>query len=345
MLQNPSLAPAETDDDFTWTGSLPGSPEEDAPDAFSDEAAAAGAADLTEPAEGSDAALTLEFARNLTRLTAERGLDTGRLAALTVNFGDGKFVEVGSIRDYERGKHRPKQPTLWVLAQALDVMPIVLGPSSMREVPPPTDVLLRKKGSRALRLQKLVELLTDDGRVSTFAALAGMEPAEVYAVASSEVQLTEEQLEPFLSALPRVRRAWLVSGQGESLAVTAVPAPGAATLAVAAPGATTPEPVAPGRQERLPDVFYPAPQAHPLAAPSGQVLSLSVPAVAGAPLYVPLGLGLVAEVDALLLAGAGAVSGFRLLAGAGVVPALTSAEQLERLFHALRGVLDQRAGE
>ena len=81
---------------------------------------------------------------------------------------------------------------------------------------------------------------------------------------------------------------------------------------------------------------------YPLATPSVQPLSLAVPAVAGVPMYVPLGLGLVAEVDAVLLGGAGALSGLRLLAGVGGVPALTSTDQLERLFYALRGVLNQR---
>jgi transcriptional regulator with XRE-family HTH domain len=314
--------------------------------------AASGAAASIEPmgpAEGSDAAASIEFGRNLARVRESRNLDYYQLAALTTQFGEKGRVSADSIKEYERGDYRPKQPKLWGLAQALDVMPIVLGPGSTRggEPPVPVEQLLCKKPGRAVRLQKLVELLTEDGRVSTFAALVDMQATDVYAVAASEVKLNEEQLEPFLTALPRVRRSWLMSGEGEPLAPVQIahPAPVAAPVADPAPVTAPPVPAAPGTQERLPDVFYPAHQAHPLATPSVQPLSLAVPVVAGAPLYVPLGLGLVAEVDAVLLGGAGAVSGFRLLAGAGVVPALTSPDQLERLFHALRGVLDQRAGQ
>ena len=285
------------------------------------------AAEGTPPAAGPDA-FTLDFARNLTRLREERGYERDVLAALTLPFADNQKVTADSIKEYERCDYRPKQPKLWGLARALDVMPIVLGPA-MSSAPVPTEELLRRKTSRAPRLQRLVELLTDDGRVSTFAELVGLEPAEVYAVASSEAQLTEEQLEPFLTALPRVRRSWLVRGEGEPL----LPATAAAAAVPPAAAAVATSPII--------DVFGSA----PLAAPSVQPLSLAVPAVAGAAMYVPLGLGLVAEVDAVLLSGAGAVTGFRLLAGAGIVPALTSEDQLERLFHALRGVLDQRAAE
>lgn len=296
-------------------------------------------ADAT-PAEGSDAAASLDFGRNLARLREARGLSHNKLAALA-------DIAADSIREYEQGKYRPKQPKLWSLAKALDVMPIALGPGSTRggEAPVPVEMLLRKKGGRALRLQRLVELLTEDGLVSAFAQQAGVEPEEVYGVAASEGQLSEEQLEPFLIALPRVRRSWLMSGEGEPLAALAARTPAAAPVETAAPDAG-PDVFAarvPGRA--LTSVFTPAPLALPLAAPSVQALSLTVPAVAGAPMYVPLGLGLVAEVDAVLLSGAGAVCGLRLLAGAGVMPALTSPDQLERLFHALRGVLDQRAAE
>lgn len=314
-----------------------------APDAATDEATLTAQLDGFDvgtdatPAEGSDAAASLEFGRNLARVRESRNLDHYQLAAQTTLLGEKGRVSADSIKEYERGDYRPKQPKLWGLAQALDVMPIVLGPGSTRggEAPVPTKVLLRKKGGRAARLQRLVELFTVDGRVSTFADLVSMDVAEVYAVAASDVQLTEEQLEPFLTALPRVRRSWLMSGEGEPLAAIAAPAPVAAHKPV-----TMPEPTAPARASEPPfNAFVPT----LLTVPSVGFLSLAVPAVAGAPMYVPLGLGLVAEVDAVLLSGAGAVSGFRLLAGAGVVPALTSTDQLERLFHAMRGVFDQRA--
>lgn len=308
-----------------------------APDAATDEATLTDQPDGSDSAaEGSDA-FTLEFSRNLTRLREERGLERDELAALTLPLAANEKVSADSIKEYERGDYRPKQPKLWGLARALDVMPIVLGPAMSREAPLPTEELLRKKTSRALRLQRLVELLTVDGRVSEFAELVEMEPAAVYAVASADAQLSEEQLEPFFTVLPNLRRAWLMRGEGEALQpVTAAP------VRAPEPLPTTPEPAAAVRVPKpLLNVFG----AEPPAAPSVQALSLAVPAVAGAPMYVPLGLGLVAEVDAVLLSGAGAVSGFRLLAAAGVVPALTSDDQLERLFHALRGVLDQRAAE
>lgn len=66
---------------------------------------------------------------------------------------------------------------------------------------------------------------------------------------------------------------------------------------------------------------------------------------AGTPMYVPLGAGLVAEVDAVLVTGTGTVSGLRLLAGAGYLPVLTNSDQLKRLFNALRGVFDLRGAE
>ncbi len=288
------------------------------------------------PAEGSDAAASLDFGRNLVRVRESRNLDHYQLAAQTTLLGEKGRVTADSIKEYEKGDYRPKQPKLWGLAQALDVMPIVLGPGSTRggEAPVPTETLLRKKGGRSPRLQRLVGLLTADGRVSTFAEMVGLEVADVYALAASEAQLTEEQLEPFLAALPRVRRSWLMSGEGEPLAANA---PAAAPVESPVPLTTMPGTTIPERT--LSNVFAPA----PLAAPSVQALSLAVPSVAGAPMYVQLGQGLVAEVDAVLLNGAGAVSGFRLLAGAGIAPALTSTEQVERLFHALAGVLDHRS--
>jgi hypothetical protein len=80
--------------------------------------------------------------------------------------------------------------------------------------------------------------------------------------------------------------------------------------------------------------------------PVQPVQSLLLPTLdAGAPTYVPLGHGLVAEVDGVMLGGAGAVSGVRLLAGAGGTPALTSPDQLERLFLAMQTILSQRSGE
>lgn len=344
MLQSPALATPETDSDVpNWSEGMPNQ--------FADSgtAGAGGPEESAVPAEGSNAAATMEFARNLLRVRESRGVEHGELSNLTMMLRDDKkTVAADSIKEYERGDYRPKTPKLWGLAQALDVMPIVLGPSMTQgeDAPPTSEELLYKKGSRAIRLQKLVELLTDDSRVSTFAELVNMTPAEVYAVASTEVQLTEEQLEPFLVALPSVRRPWLMSGQGAPFAAGATPPP--ATVVAVAPVQTPPaatEAVAPALPPKAltwpAEAYVPA----PVAPLSSQPLSLAVPAVAGQPTYVPLGLGLVAEVDALLLGGAGAVTGFRLLAGAGTVPALINPDQLERLFHALRGVLDQRAGE
>ena len=189
------------------------------------------------PAEGSDAAASLDFGHNLARLREARGLSHNKLAALA-------DIAADSIRDYELGKYRPKQPKLWSLAQALDVMPISLGPGSTRggEAPVPVESLLRKKGSRALRLQRLVELLGGTGLVSGFAQMAGVEPEDVYAVAASEGQLSEEQVESLLGALPQVRRSWLMSGEGApmlpALLAPAVTPPGA--VAFAAPRPSTP---------------------------------------------------------------------------------------------------------
>lgn len=299
------------------------------------------------PAEGSDAAASLEFGRNLTRLREARELSHNKLAALADLAAD-------SIREYELGKYRPKQPKLWGLARALDVMPVALGAGSTRggEAPVPMEVLLRKKGGRTLRLQHLVELLTPDGRVSTFAQQTGLEPELVYAIAATESQVSEDQLEPFLAALPQVRRSWLISGEGEPLvavspAIAPAIAPAVAPVVTAVPSAAAdagPEgaarevpPRAFGREPL--SVFTPAPA--PVAL-SVQPLGLSLPVQPGAPVYVPLGLGLVAEVEAVLLDGGGAISSFRLLAGAGVVPALRNEDQLERLFYALRDVLCQQ---
>ncbi|MDF7815326.1 helix-turn-helix transcriptional regulator [Hymenobacter sp. YC55] len=312
-------------------------PSEEAPAFSAAEVPGAEDTTATAPAEGSDAAASLEFGRNLARLRESRGLSHNKLAALA-------DIAADSIREYEQGKYRPKQPKLWGLAKALDVMPIALGPGSTRggEAPVPVELLLRKKGGRALRLQRLVELLSEDGRVSDFARQAGLKPEEVYATTSSEVQLTEEQLEAVLRALPRVRRSWLMSGEGAPLQRVEASAPvteprkenqSTQDLQEAVPSAPEQQPAFRNEPLRLPP------------APSALTRPLAVASVAGAPMYVQLGTGLVAEVDAALLDGAGAVTGFRLLAGAGGLPVLTTADQLERLFHALRGVLDQRGGE
>lgn len=315
-----------------------------------DALAPAGTAGEDAPAEGSDAAASLDFGRNLARLREARGLSHNRLAA-------GADIAADSIRDYELGKYRPKQPKLWSLAQALDVMPVSLGPGSTRggDPPVPTELLLRKKGSRSLRLQHLVELLSPEGLVSGFAQLVGLEPEQVYAIAANEGQLSEDLLEPFLSALPRVRRSWLMSGEGEPM----LPAPVAVPVAVASPEPSAPSIPGPASPASVPSVpaspqglasfsperpyaDFPEPAQLTVRAALSPLLH---PALAGAPLYVPLGAGLVAEVDAGLLDGAGAVSGFRLLAGAGASPMLSSPEQLQRLFHALSGILDQRVPE
>lgn len=282
------------------------------------------------PAEGSDAAVSLAFGRNMARLRELRGLSQHRLAA---------EMEIGSdsIRDYELGKYRPKQPKLWLMAQALDVMPISLGPGAVRgaEPPIPVELLLRKKGSRALRLQSLVELLAG-GSVSAFCELGEMASgrlgaaSELYALAAQDAQLTDVQLEGLFDALPQVRRSWVLSGDGEALHPQ---------VKVVAP---QPKPIPEAAEPRAP--FPALPPAPGLPAPSLPSLSLprpsptvlpATPFFPGQALYLGLGNGQVVEVGTVELDGAPAISGFRLLAAGGEFPALTTGEQLNVLYAGL----------
>lgn len=311
-----------------------------------------GAGAPPEPAPGSDAAASLDFGRNLSKLRDARGLTHNQLAALA-------DIAVDSIKEYELGKYRPKQPKLWSLARVLDVMPISLGPGSTRggEPPVPFDLQLRAKGSRALRLQRLVELLTE-GSVSAFSVLTGIDVESIYTAASQEAKLSDLQLEPYLAVLPQVRRSWLLNGgteeplQAVQQPVAASPEAQAGTglpaAAMASAGPVTPEANMEASSASIqgPAPLAPAVAAPPVAAnPVASVQALIVPQQPGEPLYVKLGGGLVAEVEAGLVNGVGTVLGVRLLAGAGQLPGLTTADQLECLFHRLRGVLDQRAGE
>lgn len=338
-------------DDTNWSGSEPSSPPN-------------GAAPATEPLPGSNAAASVEFGRNLSRLREAKGLSHGKLAAL---------AECGaeSVRDYEAGKYRPTRKVLWLLAQALDVMPISLGASSTRgeEGPEPFDLLMRRKANQTLRLQHLVVLLSDKS-VSAFAQLVSMEVEEVYTVASCETKLADGQLDPFLKALPQVRQLWLERGEGEPLQAIAPATPSAPTTASpdkTAEAASSEVPASPEHLSHFGGAGAGSGLASAGVAAAGQgfgqglgagsvagsvgvaaagVRPLVIPTLdPGAPTYAQLGFGLVAEIDAVLLGGFGAVSGVRLLAGAGGVAALTRPEQLTRLFQAMSQVLEQRGGE
>lgn len=260
------------------------------------------------PAEGSDAWVSQEFGRNLTRLREAQGITQSILAAKA-------DVPVDSIRGYESGANRPRQPFLWQLAQALNVMPISIGPGMTRKglAPVPTEIQLTQKNNRGLRLQRLVELL-GQGQVSEFAVLTGLPAADLYALASSEVQPTEAQLTPLLELLPQVRRTWLLNGDGEPLqpARTATPEPTAAAS----------NPALPAAEVAAPPVG-PRPQPVPPVATNGPVQ------------YVPLSGGLVAEVATV----EGVITQVRFLAGAGTIPGLTVPEQLDGLCEALRRLL------
>ena len=83
-------------------------------------------------------------------------------------------------------------------------MPIALGSGSTQggEVPVPVEMLLRKKGGRALRLQRPIERLNADGLVSAFAQQADMEPEKAYAVVRMP-NSTRPNESPFCWPFPR----------------------------------------------------------------------------------------------------------------------------------------------
>lgn len=285
--------------------------------AGSDEAA--GTAPAGPPVEGSDAWASLEFGRNLTRLREARNFTQAYLAAVA-------DVPIDSIRGYEAGANRPKQPFLLKLAQALGVMPISIGPGFTRKgvAPVATEIQLKQKSNRALRVQHLVVLLAQ-GQATDFAALVKMTVPDLYALASTEAQLTDAQLDPLLNELPQVRRSWLMSGgEGEPLDATRAPAAPPVPPA-GVPAAPEAAPAGPAPEVASVPTPVPVPRPQPI-----------VGAPAGVPLhYVPLSGGLVAEVATV----EGVITHVRFLAGAGAIPGLTSPAQLDGLHEALHGLL------
>ena len=252
-------------------------------------------------------------------------------------------VSADSIRDYELGKYRPSKPTLKAMAKALDVMPLSIGPSATRGLPPTTSEVLRNKRDRPSRVQFLVGLLADH-RVSVFARLVGLTVGEVYDLGCSDAQLTVSQLEPISRALPQVRGLWLMEGEGEPLnpALSPPPAPVVASTPVAAP----PLEQAPGPQNPPAPYAVASPATPPppvyadLLAASRQHVAPPqrsfVAAAHGSPQFVPLGEGVVAM---LLTTSAGAITGLELLASVGAAQEIRTPSQLAYLMAAMQALL------